>query len=501
MIHPLNIGFIHKHPAYRWSRLLPDEVVEAVSAWFPPILVAKIRGARSMATGQRVEGYLLSLGATPRQMMAHGERFTYKRLNKCARMAERLGARIMGLGAFTSVVGDAGITVAHEADIAVTSGNSLTVAATLEAAKQAVIKMGATDLTRGKVMVVGATGSIGAICARLIAQAIRDVVLVSIEPEKLIDLKRRIQEETPGAQVRIATHTEDAIGDCDLIVTATSAFGQRVIDITRCKPGAVICDVARPPDISEAEAALRPDVLVVESGEVLIPPGDVDIGYNIGLPPATAYACLAETCLLAMEGRFEDYTLGRTIEMERVKEIYRLFKKHGFQVAGLRSFGVYLTDEDLAERRALADALRRDAERFAERPGAVVGGPGRDSGLVEGRVVGAVAQDSAVGGGRGGDDGVCGVAGEQEEKEVSSSLRHRSASIGSRRDARTAGHSPASTPATTRIACRCQQDVRRQQHPDVGLAARIPHQRPDEGPRPRQRHDQRRERHPHRGRP
>jgi predicted amino acid dehydrogenase len=71
-------------------------------------------------------------------MMRHGERFTYNRLNQAARMAERKGARIMGLGAFTSVVGDAGITVAHEADIAITSGNSLTVAATLEAAKQAV---------------------------------------------------------------------------------------------------------------------------------------------------------------------------------------------------------------------------------------------------------------------------------------------------------------------------------------------------------------------------
>ena len=44
--------------------------------------------------------------------------------------------------------------MAHEADIAITSGNSLTVAATLEAAKQAVIKMGATDLTQGKVMIV-----------------------------------------------------------------------------------------------------------------------------------------------------------------------------------------------------------------------------------------------------------------------------------------------------------------------------------------------------------
>jgi hypothetical protein len=152
-------------------------------------------------------------------------------------------------------------------------------------------------------------------------------------------------------------------GDCDLIVTSTSAFGQRVLDITRCKPGAVICDVARPMDINPAEAALRPDVLVIESGEVLIP-GDINFGYDIGLPPKTAYACLAETALLAMEGRFEDYTLGRNISLEQVKEIYRLFKQHNFQLAGLRSFGKYIMDEDVQIKRQLADQLRNDPERF-----------------------------------------------------------------------------------------------------------------------------------------
>lgn len=365
VIHPLNVGMIHKHPVFWWTRYLPDDLVETVSAHLPPMFVSKVTGGVSAATGQRIEGYLISLGATPRQMMKRDEHFTYRKLNNAAHMAERLGARIMGLGAFTSVVGDAGITVAHEADIAITSGNSLTVAATLEAAKQAVIAMGATDLTKGKVMVVGATGSIASVCARLLAQAIHDVVLVSIEPEKLLELKRTIQRETPGATVTIATKTGDLVADCDLIVTATSAFGQRVIDVTRCKPGAVICDVARPLDINEAEAALRPDILVIESGEVLIP-GDVDFGYDIGLPPKTSYACLGETALLAMEGRFEDYTLGRAIEIERVKEIFRLFKKHGFQLAGLRSFGEYITDEDVARRRALAEQLRADPVRLAQ---------------------------------------------------------------------------------------------------------------------------------------
>lgn len=365
VIHPLNIEQIHRHPSFRWTRHLPSSWVENVAAWLPPFYISRITGARSPTTSQRVEGHLISLGATPRQMLKHGERFTYSRLNKAARLAERRGCRLMGLGAFTSVVGDAGVTVAHETDIAITSGNSLTVAATLEAAKQGAIRMGLTDLTRGRAMVIGATGSIGSVCARLLAQAIKDVVLVSIEPEKLIDLRRTIESETPGARVSVATSPGSLVIDCDLIVTATSAFGQRILNIADCKPGAIICDVARPPDISEAEAALRPDLLIVESGEVFLP-GEVDFGYDIGLPPNTAYACLAETALLAMEGRFEDYTLGRYIEMDRVKEIFRLFKKHQLEIAGLRSFGQLLTEEDFQRKRELADELRADPEGFAE---------------------------------------------------------------------------------------------------------------------------------------
>ena len=364
VIHPLNVSFIHKHPAFRFTKYLPDDLVEAVSAYMPPIYVARITGGKSPTTGQRIEGYLYTLGSTPRQMMKHDPTFTYKQLNQVARMAERKGARILGLGAFTSVVGDAGITTAHESDIAITSGNSLTVAMTLEAAKKAVQLMGG-DLTQGKVMIVGATGSIASVCSRLIAQAIKNVVLVSIEPEKLLELKRTIQRETPGAEVTIATKAGDLISDCDLVITATSAFGQRVIDLTKCKPGAVICDVARPPDINPAEAALRPDVLVIESGEVLIP-GDIDFGYDIGLPPKTSYACLAETALLAMDGRFEDYTLGRNITMDRVKEIYKLSLKHDFKLAGLRSFGKYVTDEDIAAKRALADRYRADTGHFVQ---------------------------------------------------------------------------------------------------------------------------------------
>jgi predicted amino acid dehydrogenase len=364
IIHPLHVDNIKKHPALRWTRFLPDRLVEAGSAWLPPVYLSRIKGGRSEATGQQIEGFLFSISATPRQILGHSAEFTYKRILKAVRQAEQLGARIFGLGAFTKVVGDAGVTVAQRADIPVTSGNSLTVAATLEGAKQAVRRMGRTDLSTGRAMVVGATGAIGSATSRLLAQACKDVVLVSIEPERLIALKQRIEEETPGAHVVIDTKADAWIGSCDLIVTATSAFGERVLDISQCKPGAVVCDVALPPDISQEEAAVRPDILIVESGEVLIP-GEIDFGYDIGLPPGTAYACLAEAALLAMEGRFECYTLGREIDPERVKEMYRLFRKHGFRLAGLRSFGRYVTEEELAAKQALADTLRSEPLLFA----------------------------------------------------------------------------------------------------------------------------------------
>ncbi|NTV64714.1 MAG: hypothetical protein HGA65_14445, partial [Oscillochloris sp.] len=64
-------------------------------------------------------------------------------------------------------------------------------------------------------------------------------------------------------------------------------------------------------------------------------------------------------------GRFEDYTLGRNISLARVKEIYHLFKKHGFKLAGLRSFETYITDEDLARRRELAAKLLADPALLA----------------------------------------------------------------------------------------------------------------------------------------
>lgn len=352
VVHPMVAQHIARKPPLGFTRYLPAPLVEHLAAYAPPLQLSRIRGLQSQATGQPIEGVLITLGATPREMLRRPPGFTYKRLVRAAHMAEQMGVRIMGLGAFTSVVGDAGLSVARQTSIGITTGNTLTVAATLETARLALQAMGG-QMEHACIVIMGATGSIGAACARLLAAEGHRLVLIAPRPERLLALQQQIARENPAAQVTIALPPDAALGEADLIITATTALTGDVLNLQMLKPGAVVCDVARPANVRPADAAQRPDILVVESGEIELP-GTPAFGFEIDLPPGSAYACLAETALLAMEGIFEDYTIGRTIDIERVAHILHVMHKHGGKLAQVRSFGHVLTPEELAEKRRLA---------------------------------------------------------------------------------------------------------------------------------------------------
>jgi predicted amino acid dehydrogenase len=367
VIHPLSQQYFRNvEPLRTVSRAAPQPVmdlVEKVVAYSPPFTYSHVTGISS-PTGAEAEGWLITVGGTPREMMAHDPEFTYRRLLAAAETARKLGAQIMGLGAFTKVVGDAGVTVARQAPLPVTTGNSYSASAALWAAHEALRRLDLAEVDdagvlQGNAMVVGATGAIGSVCARLLAVAGARLWLVSPESAKLLALKALIEHEHPGTEVHVATTPDGALPEMDLVVTATSGAGKRVLDITAVKPGCVITDVARPLDLSAEDVAKRPDVLVIESGEIELP-GDVRM-RDIGLPDGVVYACLAETVVLALEGRYETFTVGRNIEWEKVKEIYRLGLKHGMRLATISGVNGVITADDLDRVRGLALAARAGA--------------------------------------------------------------------------------------------------------------------------------------------
>ena len=363
VVHPLSQEYIKKgFPIPKNTPQFLMDQIESLAAHMPPMVYCKMENIIS-PTGAQAEGWLISVGGTPKEMLARSPEFTYRRLLHAAKIAEKLGAQIMGLGAFTKVVGDAGVTVARRSRLPITTGNSYSASGALWAAADAMRRMKLVDVrsTGGRIaaktMVIGATGSIGSVSARLMAMAFAEVVVAGRDMKKLEELKASILLDTPDAKVVCSTNYDELLGDMDMIVTSTSGAGKKVLDITKVKPGCVITDVARPLDLPPEEVAKRPDVLVIESGEIELP-SKMKGMKSIGLPPNVVYACLAETIVLALEGRFEVFTVGRDTEWEKVKEIYRLGLRHGMKLSAISGVrGVY-SDEDIANVVVLAKKAR-----------------------------------------------------------------------------------------------------------------------------------------------
>jgi hypothetical protein len=68
---------------------------------------------------------------------------------------------------------------------------------------------------------------------------------------------------------------------------------------------------------------------------------------------------MAETMALAMDGRYESYTLGRAITVEQVRHMAELATKHGFKLGGFRSFEREVTPAHLARVAERARARQR----------------------------------------------------------------------------------------------------------------------------------------------
>ena len=364
IIHPLEIDDVARK--FGFTRHVPAPLIERALRAAPPIVASHITDIRSPFNS--AEGWFVACPLTSRQMLSLPQDYVLRKIIAAGRRAQKLGAKVIGLGAFTSVVGDAGFTVARALDVGVTTGNAYTVAIALEGALAAA-RMMDHDPDRAEFAVLGATGSIGQACARILARQVRHLTLIGRSQPRLETLAERILQET-GLVVQTSTDLDSALPRADVLITVSSAV-EALVEPRHLKPGAVVCDVARPRDVSRQVAEVRDDVLVIEGGLVEVP-GDVNFGFNFGCPPKTCMACMAETMILALEERYEDYALGRDLSVEQIDEISALAKKHGFRLAGLRSFERGLSEAEVEAVRQRARQAR-EGRTAAARPKSFAG--------------------------------------------------------------------------------------------------------------------------------
>lgn len=339
IIHPISAkkDVARKYP---FTRYLPESFIEFAMRYKSPMLVSEITGIKS-AAGTEAEGVFVGCPLSTKQFMTLPTEFCYKKIIQTVKIAEENGAKICGLGAFTSVVGDGGITVAENSSIAITTGNSYTISTAIDGSLKGAEILG-KDPKTSNIAIVGASGSIGKTCAVIYSAISKNITLVGRNIDKLNAVKGELNRD---AEVRVTDNVEEGIKNADIVVTVSSAVDS-IIEPEYIKSGAVICDVARPRDVSVKVAKERNDVFVIEGGVVTVP-GDVNFHFNFGFPPKTAYACMSETMILALEGKYENFSLGKDLSLEKVNEIKALAQKHGFVLSGFRSFEKAVSEEDI----------------------------------------------------------------------------------------------------------------------------------------------------------
>jgi predicted amino acid dehydrogenase len=239
----------------------------------------------------------------------------------CAEAA-RTGAELVTLGGFSSIVGErSGVDLQSEFGVPFTTGNTLTAAVLAEQA------MGvAGDPGEARITVVGAGGDVGSgICRILHARGYRPL---------LVGRDRRVLEavaaELAGTE---ALSWDDAAPRSDVVILVASA-ARGAVPLDRVSPATWVLDAGHP--ANAFRAGRRRYAVAGRVQHAHAPESDLPAVLDHQCWPAETHACLAEGEVLAFEGRWESYSMGRgRITPDRADEILGIAVRHGVTPAPL----------------------------------------------------------------------------------------------------------------------------------------------------------------------
>jgi acetylornithine/succinyldiaminopimelate/putrescine aminotransferase/predicted amino acid dehydrogenase len=393
LVHPVDL---RNYPEMDDSlKVLSSEEIEALTERFNDLMEPFVCGSTRIVAdnGKTSYGDFVVIPRTARQLMDMPSDEAQALVRKGVEMARDRGAKIVGLGAYTSVVTKGGLRGLKDVGVAITTGNSYTVVAAVDSVYMAVRELG-TSLNEATIAVVGATGAIGRACSILMGEEVNRLLLIGnpARPEQsrkrllkvaadvVQHLATLVHEQgrvfahgTVGAamvklgtvpapdatddlflsvaealeakgHLIITTDIDTMLPEADLVVTATSS-AEEIVTPNNLKFGAAVCDISRPPNVSRAVKNARPDVLVIDGGVVAVP-GLPDFYWKFGFEQGLAYACMCETMILGLEHQYEDTSIGTDLNLPGIRSLRQSGVDLGFKLAQLRSFDRPLSQEE-----------------------------------------------------------------------------------------------------------------------------------------------------------
>jgi len=339
---------------FRLASLLPEVFIKRIMKRLGGRLGFTI--CSQFRVSEAVEGYIIGVLLTGDQMMSLPLRYVRNRIFDAVLFAqESLGVDLIGLGGLTASVTNGGQWLVQQPGIraTITHGDSFATAIAQEGIEK-IIKICGFDKTKTEIAVIGAYGLIGEALTNLLIQEGHKLILIGKSEKKLQRLLEKIDRNHRSPL--ISTDLASA-SSADIIVTATS-HPTALLKSSHLKIGSIVYDVSQPMNVSERLILQRPDITKVDGSYVAI--GDIDIGFDMGTPPHTTFACLAETIMQTIEHDSHNHT--GPISMENITKTKIWAKKYGFSHAPFSSFGKPIEEDIL--RKSFRDEKIRERVDF-----------------------------------------------------------------------------------------------------------------------------------------
>ena len=286
---------------------LSSESIKSLFSFIPPRDLFKIK-ARSK-TGAEINGVYIETFIDPDKLDTQFIRTNISKVMNAVSCAKKMGAKIVTLGGFTSIVLEGNLDSVSSGETKFTTGNTLTAAYIVKGIEKAAIHYD-INLKGSNILIVGATGDIGIACINYLRHKVKKFQLCARNNQRLGKLSQQLMKE--NIPVNYSVDLQDLIPEADIIICVASSTG---IKLAGCKKNVLICDAGYPKNL-ETKIENNIGLNLFHGGM-----GQVSYGYNFSpdysnnmyhyAAPNISHGCILEAMVLAFENKFETYSFGK----------------------------------------------------------------------------------------------------------------------------------------------------------------------------------------------
>lgn len=321
--------FINGVRSVNLEQLSPEKIKDIFS-YIPPrdLFRAKVKSK----TGAEINGVYIDTFIDPDKLDAQFVRTNIGKVNNAIAFAKKMGAEMVTLGGFTSIVLEGNLENLSSDETKFTTGNTLTSAYIVKGIEKAAIQHN-INLSESTVLIIGATGDIGMACTSYLKLKTKKLLLCARNNHRLEKLSKELVKE--NITINYSVSLQDLIPYADIIICVASSTG---IVLDNCKKNVLICDAGYPKNL-ETKIENRTDLNIFHGGM-----GQVSMGFSFNPDysntiyrypaPYVIHGCLLEAMVLAFENIKENYSVGKgNITVVKMEEIYNFSLKNGITLA------------------------------------------------------------------------------------------------------------------------------------------------------------------------